>query len=241
MGILGVLANPGVGNLLLVIAAIIGVCGSYVLYKKRLKDRRKATRRTLKSEIESTKILDTWIRKNEVNELPAQIVHPTTAYENHVDEIGLLTDEEIELISEFYSEAILLNDTLKWNRESELEISANIRAIDKSREQRIRDITRNLDQLAVKRWKAAQILRKHLGEEYTSIKYMEVPTSEGDVVSKDHPVIKPRIEKLVEEGYLKQVDNESNLYELTKEGEEFFDVDSDSKKGYDLDNELSLT
>lgn len=67
LGILAdILANPGVGNLLLLIAAIIGVGGSYWLYERRLDDRRDATRRTLKAEIESTALLDTLIRQDSI-------------------------------------------------------------------------------------------------------------------------------------------------------------------------------
>lgn len=241
MSVLDILANPGVGNLLLLITAVIGVVGTYGLYKIRLNDRRKATRRALKAEIESNRILDTWIRQNEpIEEPPAQIIQPTTAYEGHIDDIGLLTDEEIELISEFYSNATLINDVIQWNRQSDLQVSLTSKAIDRGRPQRIQDITTELDRLAVDRWKAAQILKKNLGENHTPIEQMELPTSAGETVSKYHPVIKSRLERLVDVGYLNQVDSNPDLYELTEEGEVIFDSNSESNEDHDLDHELSL-
>lgn len=242
MSVLDILSNPGVGNLLLLIAAIIGVGGSYGLYKIRLNDRRDATRRALKAEIESNGILDTWIRQNEpTGDPPAQVIQPTTAYEGHIDDIGLLTDQEIDLVGEFYSNSILLNDVIKWNRETDLKINLTPETIDRGRPQRIRDITKELDRLSVDRWKAAQTLRKHLGEDHTPIEQMELPTSAGETVSKYHPVINSRIEKLVEEGYLKQVDSDPDLYKLTEEGEPFFNSDPGSNDDYDLDHELSFS
>lgn len=242
MSVLDLLANPGFGNILLLITALIGVVGSYQIYRIRVDDRRNATRRALKAEIESNSTFDTWIRQNEpVEEAPAQVIHPTTAYEGHIDGIGLLTDEEIEVVSEFYSNAILTNDVIKWNRESDLQLNLNPNLVDRGRARRFHDISKDLDRLAVDRWKAAQVLRKNLGEDYTPIKQMELPTSPGETVSKHHPVIKPHIEEFVNEGYLKQVSSDSNLYELTEEGESFFNTEGRKNDSYDLEHELSLT
>ncbi|WP_436910376.1 hypothetical protein [Halosimplex marinum] len=117
MDLFEILSNPGVGNLLLLFASIIGVAGSYTLYKIRLKDRKSAMRQALKAEIESGKSLDTWVQEKDQNENPpAQIIHATAAYDSHVEDLGLLTDEEIANVSEFYSKLILVNDILQWKR-----------------------------------------------------------------------------------------------------------------------------
>lgn len=240
MSLLDILANPGIGNLLLLIAAIIGVYGSYWLYQVRLDDRRDATRRALKAEIESASGLDTLIRQDAISgSPPEQILHPTTAYEGHIEEIGLLDDEEIDLISVFYSNMIILNDILKWHRETYLKVNLS-GSEDKNRPSRDNDINSMIKNIIVDRWKAAQILRKHLGEEYEQIEKMEFPESTGDTISKDHPILEPNLEYLTGNGYLEQSESDPDMYQLTEKGEEWVE-DRDMNEDYDLDHELSLT
>lgn len=203
-------------------------------------NRRNATRRALKAEIESVSLLDTLIRKDIIGgSPPAQILHPTTAYKGHIEEIGLLTEEEISVVTEFYSNAINTHDALKWNRELDLRVSLDSEAVDTGRIRRNNDIASAVMHLAVDRWKAAQILRKHLGEDYEPLEKMELPESEGDTVSKYHPILKPEPENWIAEGYFEALESDPDMYRLTEEGEEWLE-ESDYHTDHDLDHELSF-
>lgn len=234
------LANPGVGNLLLLIAAVIGVYGSYYLYNKRLNDRREAMRRALKAEMESAFLLDTMIRKGTVgDEVPSDEIHPTTVYEATVDEIGLLTDKEIGLITEFYSSAIATNKSLEWHRELTNRINLSSDYIDRGESERKKAISSQIKNIAIRRWKALQTIKKNLGEDYEPIEKMDIPESAGETVSKDHPLFWDQPNESVIEGYFSLTKPESDMYELTEKGEEWF-KDRDSDEMYDLDHDLSL-
>jgi hypothetical protein len=242
MNLSRILANPGVGNLLLVVAALIGVLGSYMLYSIRLDDRRKSARRAFKKEIGTASLLDTWIREaDSEQDIPAQKIHPTTVYEQNVEDLGLLSDQEVDILVEFYSQLISVNDMLEYNRRLETEVAMKQGAVDRGKTHRKQAVIRNLNEAAILRWKAYQVLKKHLGEEYESPERMDIPEKAGETVSKDHPMVKKHTKKLLQRGYFEEVEEDETLLSLTEQGEEWIMDDSVFDETHDLDTELSLS
>lgn len=242
MNIIDILGDPAFGNLLIGVAAIIGFLSSYWLYIQRNRDRRSAIRRALKQEIESNSILDTWVQdRAQHTRPPSQLIQPTSAYQNNNDDLGLLTEEEIEMLTDYYSRAIVTNDILDWHRESRLQISLSKTAFDKNKSKTNRDITSEIDRLALKRWQAIQILKKNLGEEYESLERMKLPQSAGETVSKYHPAAYPVLDTMLEKGYIEEVESDPDLVRLTEKGEEFFSESSNMENQFDLDHELSFS
>ncbi len=241
MPLLDVALGLELRDLLLLMTAIGGFAGSYYLYTKRLRDRRRTTRKALLAEIENNKMIDSWIRRENTElEAPSQIVHSTIAYESNVDNLGLLTNKEVELVTEFYSNSVIMNDVVEWNRKMDLEVQL-AKAIDNNRSNRINTINSNFERLALSRWKAVQVLRKNLGEDHEPIDKMAFPETTGDVVSKYHPAIAQHTKELKKEGYFEEVEPDSDLFRLTEEGEEFLLSDSNVQEEFDLDHELSLS
>lgn len=245
MNIIEILGNPAFGNIFIVIAAVIGFLSSYWLYIQRNKDRRSAIRRALKQEIESNSVLNTWAqdRQNRGNHTrpPSQIIQPVSVYQNNNTDLGLLTVEEIEALTDYYSRAIITNNILEWNRESRLQIDLHPTAVDENRVETNRDINEEIDRLALKRWKVVQILNKYLGNEYKPLERMELPVSAGDTVSKYHPVAYPILDELLERGYIEYVESDSDLLRLTEEGERYFSEPSEWGDQPDFDHELDLS
>lgn len=223
MSIVNVLSNPAVGNLLLVIAAVIGIFGSYGIYLKKKKDKKTALRSALKTELESNEVFDSWIQTADGEDgAPSHLIQPTAAYESNTGNLGLLTDEEVEVITRCYSTAMIMNDVLNWNREVELRTSLKQGVSDRNHQQRIEDITTQLNQLAIKRWVALQTIKKHLGESHAPEQSLKLPESEGEVVPGNHPLIRKFGDSLLENSLIEPVESNSNSYRLTKDGETFF-------------------
>lgn len=100
-----------IGTTSIIITVIIGFIGSFGLYWKQQKDKRRKLRKALRSEIESCNTepytealtsedadLDGWL-------IPETSPFASDIYTNNTSNIGLLSDEEIEDIVDFYSEA----------------------------------------------------------------------------------------------------------------------------------------
>lgn len=241
MEFVDVLRDPGLGNLLIFITAIIGLIGSYWLYWQRTGDRRTTIRRALKKEIESNGVLDSWVRnRKSQSDPPAHVVQPTVVYRNVTNDLGLLTEEEVEFLTDFYSKAVIVNDIIKWDRESHLQILLKEDAVQRDRESDVQNINTEIDRLVLKRWKVVQILKKHLGEEYEPLKRMELPENPGDTVSKYHPAIYSFLDLLLEEGYIEEVDSDSDLVRLTESGSDIFSDEEESDQ-FDVGHGLSFT
>ena len=230
MGWIEVLSGPAVGNLLILIAAIVGVGGSYYIYHIRIEDRRNSARRALKSELESMTFFTQWIEGS--GNIPSHSVCSTRAYDANIENIGLLTNEEIDSLTSFYSSAILIDDILKSNRETVLQAGLVQNADDRGREQREKAITSRLDQLAVKRWKTLQILKKNLDEPYESPERLDIPESAGGTLHEKHPILRSHGDKLLCKGYIEQSENEDDVYRLTESGEEYFRESINEEMGF---------
>lgn len=114
MSVPQILNQAWVGNLFVLLAAIIGVGGSYAIYWKRRRDEIKNLRSALKAEIEQMSYLgqlpEDWESDGHVpreNKIPTELVPPpghisTTVYEENASELGYLTAGETRKIVEFY-------------------------------------------------------------------------------------------------------------------------------------------
>jgi hypothetical protein len=114
MDFLQFLNQSWVRNLFVLLAALIGVGGSYVVYRMRRRAEITNLRSALKAEIEQMSYLgqlpEDWESAGytpQENMIPAELVPPpehisTTVYEENASELGYLSAEETEKIVEFY-------------------------------------------------------------------------------------------------------------------------------------------
>lgn len=96
----------------LFVPAMIGVGGSFALYIIRKFRRANRLRLSLRSELTSLIEME---KMGELN-LPAPLSYfhiPTMIYESSASDLGLLTDEEVEAITAFYSQAEIVNILLR--------------------------------------------------------------------------------------------------------------------------------
>lgn len=228
-GILKFLANPGIGNLLLLLGAVIGVGGSYWVHLRRLENRKKATRTALKAELSSMTFLDRWI--DDMDAIPQQRVLVTSAYEANAEYIGLLTDEEVEKITSFYSQAILINDMVEINRDIKLKTELKENTIDQGKISREDVLSDRFNHCAIARWQSLQLIRRDLGEEHRDPNEMSMPQSAGETISEKHPFIQSNKELLISKNYFEHTTGNPNLLKLTKEGENWLEENAGGKPG----------
>lgn len=115
----GVIGPFGIDNLVLLATAIIGLTGSYVIYRLRLRTRRRRLRKALRGEIkamapsiyEKARIMSAEDRDSDFY-IPTD---PTimTVFSNNSGEIGLLSDDEVEEITDFYSKAAVVSQRIQ--------------------------------------------------------------------------------------------------------------------------------
>ena len=224
-----VLTSPLLGNLLILIAAIIGVGGSYWIYRIRRNDTKRKTRRILKNEMESMWFFDDW--QNRMNSAPANQVAVTSAYRSNAGNIGLLTDEEIEYITQFYTSAESLNHAIEMNVNTIQLAGSQANVIDQERQYREQILESKLDFCVIYRWKAIQFLRKQLDEDYQDPELIELPKSSGDLITGEHPIIRKYQDMLFDENSIEVTDEDANIYRVTDTGEARFDPDSNEYSG----------
>lgn len=220
MNWLDVLSTPGVGNFILLLASIIGVFGSYTIYNIRICDRKEAARRAIKSELESMASLSLWVESSPG--IPKNPILPSSAYESYLTDIGLLTDEELEKITGFYSSAEGLESMIEINSEIQLQSGLHADVQDRGRATREKKIANQLDRLAVRRWQLLQILKRELGEDYDPPEKLDFPQEAGDTIPEKHPIVTNHRERLVSQGYFEE-DSDSGCFVLTEEGEEWLE------------------
>ena len=109
------LRHPAIGNLFLLFASIIGVVGSYLLYLHRRKDRRQKLKRALAFEIcemnQLTQASNTLEGLTEpppssrlsASKIPPADAFPTTVYESNTSDLGLMSDDELQSVVNFYT------------------------------------------------------------------------------------------------------------------------------------------
>jgi len=115
----GVLGPFGIDNLVLLATAIIGLSGSYAIYRLRLRTRRRRLRKALRGEIkamapsiyEKARIMSAEDRDSDFY-IPTD---PTimTVFLNNSGEIGLLSDGEVEEVTDFYTRAAVVSQRIQ--------------------------------------------------------------------------------------------------------------------------------
>ncbi len=104
------LNSTALGNIALLIAAVVGVAGNWWIYKRKRKLRTKTLRQSLYAEIHSMRypILQIHEQHDVVTMDPfdPQSFLIDSVYQASSDELGLLSDEEVSAVVDFYSTAI---------------------------------------------------------------------------------------------------------------------------------------
>lgn len=98
-----------VDNLIILATAVIGLLGSYTIYRLRLRTRRRRLRKALRGEIESmapgvhekARIMAAEDRDSDLYVPPNPVT--ATVFQNNSGELGLLSDQEVEKITAMYS------------------------------------------------------------------------------------------------------------------------------------------
>ena len=95
----------------LFVPSIIAVGGSLWIYHCRRKNKREALKTAILTEIESAKRLsETGSHMHSSDSLPYSRVIPTSIYESHSFELGLLDEKERKPVVDYYSNAMIFND-----------------------------------------------------------------------------------------------------------------------------------
>jgi len=115
----GIVGPFGIDNLVLLGTAIIGLGGSYLIYRLRLRTRRRRLRKAIRGEIkamapsiyEKAQIMATEDRDSDFY-IPTD---PTimTIFSNNSGEIGLLSDDEVKEVTDFYTKAAVVRQRIQ--------------------------------------------------------------------------------------------------------------------------------
>lgn len=202
----------------LFIPAILGLAGSYAIYRQRQRDRRKSLRQALKAEIGAMPILQNWPPEGEKT-IPAIDVLTTTIFEQNSTDLGILSDRELSRIVDFYTRAGHVKEALRYH--GEIQIGSKTSAVggtDINEKDRRKAIMEMIDGLAIRRHLAMieLDLKTGVGE------YSEYPFSEGMVLTDNHPIVERNPGILVRYELLRELENESEKYVVTPRGEELF-------------------
>ncbi|MFC7202342.1 hypothetical protein ACFQJC_02360 [Haloferax namakaokahaiae] len=108
--VIQILNSNATGNLVLLLAAVVGVVGNYGLYLRKRNNRAKTLRRSLYSEITSMRpVVQAMHREKDaisMDPLDPRSFLIDSVYQASSDELGLLTESEVSAVVDFYSTAI---------------------------------------------------------------------------------------------------------------------------------------
>lgn len=216
------LGNPAVGNLLILLAAIVGVLGSFFLYSHKRDMNREKLRRGLLTELESMEYLE---RFSDDSVIPHTGVLITTVYENNSSDLGLLTSSELEDVVSFYSKALLLKSLITTRENHRLQARVGNEGYQEPTEVN-REVDMKLEELAGLRLKALNQLRRYLGDDYIEPTLFDLP-EEGDHISGEHPMIQNYKDLFLEDGSIELVNEEDNIYRATRDLTDFYGSETD--------------
>lgn len=216
------LADPAVGNLLILFAALVGVVGSFLLYVYQRRKKREKLRRGLLTELESIDYLEDL---GDESVVPHSGVLVTTVYENNSSDLGILSSSELEDVVAFYSKAILLQSLISYLEKHRLQLRMSDGGYQEPSDVN-RETDMKLEELAGLRLKAVHQLRRQLGMESIDPALFELP-ERGEFISENHPMIQNYKELFLEDSSIEAVDNESNIYRATKDLTDFYGSESD--------------
>ena len=138
------------------IPALIGVIGSFALYIKRRKDRITKLRLAFRAELSSMKPLETWPEEPDDEALPGHDFTINHVYRANVNEIGLLSVDEINSIVVFYSLADIV--------ESHIDLARDAHAADQ--EVDFDSLHKSLNWLDYHRRNALSKINERIGDEF---------------------------------------------------------------------------
>ena len=104
------------GTISIIATVVVGFAGSFGLNHKRRKDKQRRVRKGVRAEVETVRHrLKGWsksIIEHDETGTPVYDTDPTshTIYEGLSSEIGLLSDEEVEVLTKFYSRCNQLSE-----------------------------------------------------------------------------------------------------------------------------------
>lgn len=210
------LGSPVVGNLFLLAAAVVGVLGSYLLYLKKRREKRQKVRLALKTELEAMTPIENWDNEN----IPAQKIGSDLIYKSNAQDLGLLTDEEVHLITETYTQLDIVQSLIDDYLEISVSVRLELGEVDTSQGHLEIAIKNQFKRLFATRWQTLQVLKKHLNEDYRDHELMDLSLNEGDRLTNGHPIIENFGEAMLEDGHIERVDDDG--FRVTKKGEENF-------------------
>lgn len=108
-------ASVMLNALALFLPAMIGVFGSYGIYRKRQSDTKSNLREAFIAEMEGTEYLDIWPETGRT--VPAFNFLSVSVYESNTDNLGVLTEEEVSAIVQYYTRAKSVQDVLRLHSE----------------------------------------------------------------------------------------------------------------------------
>ncbi|QAU11661.1 hypothetical protein EKH57_02155 [Halorubrum sp. BOL3-1] len=93
--------NIALDFLSIFIPAIIGVFGTFYLYKKRRTDQQKSLRQSFLAELREVQLLQQWPIEDRTT--PKVRFASNAIYENNAGDLSLLDDDEIEALVRYYT------------------------------------------------------------------------------------------------------------------------------------------
>jgi hypothetical protein len=198
--------------LAILLPALVGVFGSYGLALKRKVDETRRLRKALYTELQEMKWFYNWPSIDSTT--PSVNPISTEIYKQNADSLGLLTDQEITSIVEFYSSAQIVGDQLEYHQENRVRAKSHILGQDFDKKSRMSSIAEQIDLLALSHQRALITISSELGDpEVDNI-------SEDSILSAESPLIRRNETLCREYGLITRVDEER--YRITKEGADFF-------------------
>jgi hypothetical protein len=153
----GVIGPFGIDNLVLLGTAVIGLAGSYVIYRLRLRTRRRRLRKALRGELKAmAPSIHEKARIMAAEDRDSDFYIPTdptisTVFSNNPEEIGLLSDDEVVKLTDFYSKAAAvsqriqnLNAVENPNKASVLQLREELIHINNSKNIALSELENNL-------------------------------------------------------------------------------------------------
>ncbi|WP_135823925.1 hypothetical protein [Halorussus ruber] len=196
-----------VNFLSLFLPAMIGVVGSYCLYKKRQNDRRSNLRAAFLAELEGTGLLDVWPETNP----PAYDFLSVSVYESNTGNLGLLSDAEINALVRYYTRAKTIRGFIEYHSKIIAQTESSYNS-DFNRGDRDTGLRGAIDKLELARQRALMTIEKERDDIQLPESGMKV-SNLPDKIQQDKPLL---LDFNFAEG---DMNSEATI---TNEGEDFF-------------------
>jgi hypothetical protein len=194
----------------LFVPAMIGVGGTYHVYKKRQEDTKSNLREAFLSEMEGTEFLENWPTTS--GSVPFYKFLSVSVYESNTDKFGLLSEQEVSAIVRYYSRAKSIQDFL--NIHSDLIVrNKSLIVTDNKYADRKATLRDAIDKLEISRIRAMQYIRKNTED-------AAIP-QQGDKVSDFGFINRSKLILLLEYGLVEN--DQADGFIITSDGSDFFE------------------